>query len=80
MTINKRALLHGGLTISAALAAQAHRVTTAAKADACEMPPVGGEFRCDADVLPQRQPISATSFTGTRRLFSRLRRLPISPA
>ena len=34
MTINKRALLHGGLTISAALAAQAHRVTTAAKADA----------------------------------------------
>jgi FAD/FMN-containing dehydrogenase len=51
VTINKRALLGAGLTVSAAIAAQAHRVTTAAKANACEMPSVGGEFRCDTHVL-----------------------------
>ena len=50
MTIDKRTLLRAGLSASTALVTQA-TVMTAAKADACDAPSVGGEFSCDAQAL-----------------------------
>ena len=51
MTMNKRALLRSGFTAAATLAARAAGVSTAAKADACEVPAVNGELSCDAHAL-----------------------------
>src|SRR5262245_50463697 len=51
MTMSKRTLLRTALGCSAALATRAGGAATPANLDACEMPSLGGELRCDAPAL-----------------------------